>query len=166
MILFSETCLKIFLVFTLLTFILPLPLCSNNNTENKTDEVKVDLKPQSKAVKSEDSPRTTVNIESEDHFKAVIDSSGDRLLIFDLYADWCMPCRILSPMLEEIAKEYGDKASFYKIDIDKHRGIASVFGPKGIPYVVFVKNKKGVHALMGVQPKDVYIRAITELTKK
>ncbi len=103
-----------------------------------------------------------IAIESEEHFQKVIDSSGDRLLIFDLYADWCMPCKILSPTLEELAQENRDKATFYKVNIDKHRRIAAMFGVSGIPFVVFVKNQKGVHALTGVMPKGAYQRAINQ----
>jgi thioredoxin len=95
-----------------------------------------------------------------EEFKKLIDTSGNRLLMFDLYADWCMPCRMLSPTLEEIAKEYPSKVSVYKINTDKNPDIAQGLGVTGIPFVVFVKNKTGVHAMTGVQPKAEYIRAI------
>jgi len=85
------------------------------------------------------------------------------LLMFDLYADWCMPCRILSPMLEEIAKENKDKVTVYKINVDKNPQIAGGLGVTGIPYVVFVKSKTGVHAITGVQTKAAYVRAIDVL---
>lgn len=90
----------------------------------------------------------------------ILDASGDRLLMFDLYADWCRPCRILSPIVEEIAKEHSERVAVYKIDIDQNRDIAREFGVTGIPYVVFVKNKTSVYALTGVQPKETYVRAI------
>jgi thioredoxin 1 len=102
-------------------------------------------------------------ISGVDEFKKVVDSSGDRLLLFDLYADWCLPCRVLSPMLEEIAKEHKDKVTVYKVDIAKHQDIAVGLGVTGIPYVVFVKNKTGAHAMTGVQPKQAYVRAINIL---
>ncbi len=95
-----------------------------------------------------------------DSLNTIIKNAGDRLLMFDLYADWCMPCRILSPMLETIAKEQKSKVSIYKINVDKNPQIAGAFGVTGIPYVIFVKNQQGVYALSGVQSKDTYLRAI------
>lgn len=106
------------------------------------------------------SPITT--IESEEQFVAIIDSSKNRLLVFDLYADWCVPCRILTPTLEKLALENRKKASFYKINIDKHRNIAALFRVSGIPFIVFVKNKTGVFALTGLQPKEAYQNAINQ----
>jgi len=95
----------------------------------------------------------------------ILEASGDRLLMFDLYADWCMPCRILSPILEEIAKENSERVAVYKINIDQNPDIAREFGVTGIPYVVFIKNKTVVHALTGVQPKETYVRAIHRLSE-
>lgn len=99
-------------------------------------------------------------ITSEKEFNQIIEKEKDKLLGFDLYADWCAPCRILSPMLERIAAENRDKINIYKINVDKLSGLAQAFGVTGIPYVVFVKNKTAVHALTGVQGEDTYQRVI------
>jgi thioredoxin len=118
---------------------------------------------------SEESQNTALavkTINSLSEFKTILDTSGDELLIFDLYADWCIPCKILSPMLETIAKENENRASFYKINVDQHPKLASAFKVTGLPHVVFLKNKKAVHALTGVQPKDTYVRAIHRLSEK
>lgn len=145
---------KLLLMLFVLSFIFPLMVCSNK-ANNKTEEKKPTAK---------QTARSVITIESEEQFKAIVDTSGDRLLVFDLYADWCMPCKILSPLLEEIAKENKGKASFYKINVDKHKRIAAMFGVSGIPFVVFVKNKTGVHALTGVLPRARYQRVINEFT--
>lgn len=99
-------------------------------------------------------------INGMDHLNKVVESAGDRLIMLDLYADWCMPCKILSPRLEQIAAENRDRVDVYKIDVDKHPGIARAFGVRGIPYVVLLKNKQVVQAFTGVQPKEAYVRAI------
>jgi thioredoxin len=104
-------------------------------------------------------------IDGLDSLKALISNAGDRLLMFDLYADWCMPCKILSPLLEKIAEEHKDKVTIYKINIDKNPQIAGAFGVSGIPFVVFVKKQQGVHALSGVHSKDTYIRAINQFAQ-
>jgi phage shock protein E len=93
-------------------------------------------------------------------FTRLVETSGDKLLMFDLYADWCMPCRILSPLVESIAQEHRDRVLVYKVDIDKNPEIARALDVQGIPFVVFVKNKQVVQAFVGVQQKDAYVRAI------
>ncbi|MBN2035967.1 MAG: hypothetical protein JW768_04425 [Chitinispirillaceae bacterium] len=93
-------------------------------------------------------------------FTRLIETSGDTLLMFDLYADWCMPCRILSPMVESIAQEHRDHVLVYKIDIDRNQEIARALGVQGIPLVVFMKNREVVQAFVGVQQKEEYVRAI------
>lgn len=103
-------------------------------------------------------------IKTSEEFTNIIENSKDRLLVFDLYADWCMPCKILTPMLEKISVEKKDQASFYKINVDKFPQIAQAFGVSGIPYVVFVKNKTGLSALTGVQSREAYIKTIDEFS--
>ncbi|MBN1758421.1 MAG: hypothetical protein JW863_08900 [Chitinispirillaceae bacterium] len=105
-------------------------------------------------------PVAVLTIDNIDTLNTIISNAGDRLLMFDLYADWCMPCKILSPMLEKIAEKKKDNVTVYKINIDKNPKIAGAFGVTGIPFVVFVKKQQGVYALTGVQTKDTYLRTI------
>ena len=100
------------------------------------------------------------SVASTDHFNKILKQSGGQLLVFDLYADWCAPCRILSPILEEIAREHRKKTAVYKINVDYLPEISRMFGVSGIPLVVFVKNGKAVHQLTGVHPKDTYVQAV------
>ncbi len=100
------------------------------------------------------------SIGSLEQFNAIIEHSGNQLIAFDLYADWCMPCHVLEPLLNEIAKEYSTKITFYKINADQFPQIIEAFGVNGIPFVVFIKNKKAIYALMGVQPKESYVKII------
>jgi thioredoxin 1 len=99
-------------------------------------------------------------ITSVEQFNSIIENSGNRLIVFNLYADWCMPCHVLAPTLSEIASENRTKITIYKVDTDQFPQITAAFGVTGIPFVVFVKNKKAIYALIGVQPKDSYIRII------
>lgn len=103
-------------------------------------------------------------ITTPEEFTHIIENSKDKLLIFDMYADWCRPCKILSPTLEKISIEEKEKADFYKINVDKLPQVSQAFGVTGIPYVVFVKNKVGLAALSGVQPKENYIRNIDKFS--
>lgn len=100
------------------------------------------------------------SISSLEQFNAIVEHSGNRLIAFDLYADWCMPCHVLEPVLKEIAKENSSKVTIYKINADQFPQIIEAFGVNGIPFVVFIKNKKAIYALMGVQPKESYLKII------
>jgi len=62
---------------------------------------------------------------------------GEIPCLIDFYADWCAPCRITSPILEELAKEYKGKINIYKVDVDEERELASVFGVQSIPTFLF-----------------------------
>ena len=110
-------------------------------------------------------PSPIITITSEEQFNTIIDSSGEQLLVIDFYADWCVPCKMLSPTILEIARENKDKASFYKLDVDKHRKIAVQYRVMGIPYIVFIKNKEVVHAITGISPKEAYIEAIVKFSQ-
>ena len=63
---------------------------------------------------------------------------GDKPCLIDFYADWCAPCRTTSPILEELAEEYKGKIDIYKIDTEKERELAAVFGVQSLPTFLFV----------------------------
>lgn len=71
---------------------------------------------------------------------------GEVPCIVDFYADWCGPCRMLAPVLEEVAREYEGKIRIYKVDIDKEKELATAFGIRSIPSLLFVP-AKGMPAL-------------------
>ena len=106
-------------------------------------------------------PKTLIPfIKNKEQFRQITENSGGRLLMVEFYADWCPPCKELDPILEEIAKESGDKVDIYKINTDKNPGLASAFRVTGIPHVVFIKNRESVFSLSGLYPKKMYLQAI------
>ena len=107
---------------------------------------------------------TVTPITGEEHFKAVLDSSAVRLMVIDCYADWCGPCRVLAPLIAELAGEYGGRASFFKLDVERHRGIAAQYRIAGIPYVAFLKNREVVHSITGLAPKQTFAEAIVSFS--
>lgn len=104
---------------------------------------------------------SVVEITSEGEFEKVITESPGKLLVFDLYADWCGPCRMLSPILEEIARENSKNAVFYKVNVDRHPRIAAEFKVQGIPHVAFVKDRNVVYSMVGLRSKSAYLRTIS-----
>lgn len=98
-------------------------------------------------------------------FNKIMETSEERLLILDFYADWCPPCKELEPILEKIAKEERDTISVYKIDVDRNRELSNSFRITGIPYVAFVKNKEKVFSLTGLYPKNMYLKVIERYTQ-
>lgn len=63
---------------------------------------------------------------------------GDRPAIIDFYADWCGPCKMLSPIFEKLSKKYENRIDFYKVDTDKEQDVASVLGVKSLPTILFI----------------------------
>ncbi len=100
-------------------------------------------------------------IKSEEELRRIVENTGDRLAAFDLYADWCKPCKMLSPFLEQLAAQHSSVLSFYKINVDSLPAATPLFGVMGIPHVAFVKNKKVVATLVGVQPPTSYTDVIS-----
>lgn len=93
--------------------------------------------------------------------------NGDKPAIVDFYATWCGPCKITSPILKDLAAEYGDEIYVYKIDVDKEPELAAMFGVQSIPMFLFIPMKDKPQVAMGALPKESFREAIeTFLLKK
>jgi len=106
------------------------------------------------------------SIDNVGQLNKLIETSEERLLILEFYADWCPPCKELTPILEKIAKEKSPTVSIYKIDVDRHRELMNSFRVTGIPHVSFFKNKENVFSLTGLYPKTMYLKVIEQYTKE
>ena len=88
---------------------------------------------------------------------------GNKPAIIDFYADWCPPCRQLSPLVEEIAKEYSGRIDVYKVDTDKEKTLAQALGITNLPTLLFIPAKGEPQMTMGALPKDNLVKAINEI---
>ena len=88
---------------------------------------------------------------------------GTKPAIIDFYANWCPPCHQLSPLVEEIAKEYAGKIVVYKIDTDKERALSQHLGISGLPTLLFIPLKGKPQASMGYIPKEAIIKTISDV---
>lgn len=88
---------------------------------------------------------------------------NDTPVVVDFWAPWCMPCRIVSPLIDELAKEYEGKIKVGKINVDENSDTASSYGIMSIPTVVVFKAGQPQKTIIGAQPKEVYKKNIEEM---
>jgi thioredoxin 1 len=88
---------------------------------------------------------------------------GSKPAIIDFYADWCGPCRHLSPLVEELAKEYAGKIIVYKVDTDKEKVLSQSLGISGLPTLLFIPEQGSPQMSMGALPKESLIKAVNEV---
>lgn len=82
------------------------------------------------------------------------------LVLVDFWADWCAPCKMLAPIMNEIADEMKGKVKVGKLNVDISRQVASKFGVRSIPTVIIFRNGKEVKRLVGVKPKSAYLKEL------
>jgi thioredoxin len=90
---------------------------------------------------------------------------GTMPCIVDFYADWCGPCRRVSPLLEEIAKEYSGKLIVYKVNTDKEQVLSGSLGIQSLPTILFIPKTGKPQAIMGAYPKDELIKLVNSILK-
>ena len=88
---------------------------------------------------------------------------GDNPAIIDFYADWCGPCKMVEPILEELATEYEGKMDFYKVDTEDQQELAAVFGIQSIPSMLFIPAEEQPQMAVGALSKDTMVRAFKDV---
>jgi thioredoxin len=87
---------------------------------------------------------------------------GDKPCIIDFYADWCKPCKLIAPIMVELANEYEDQVIVYKVNTEQQRELSRVFGIRSIPAVLFVPLEGQPQMSTGALPKETFKQAIDE----
>lgn len=90
---------------------------------------------------------------------------GDKPCLIDFYADWCQPCKMVAPILEELSKEYGGKVDIYKVDTEAEQELSSIFGVQSIPSLLFVPKEGQPQMAQGALQKDSFEKAIKDVLK-
>lgn len=93
---------------------------------------------------------------TDQEFTDVIKST-DKPILIDFWAEWCGPCQMLGPIIEEVSNELKDIAEIYKMDVDENPEVAGQLGILHIPTIIIFKNGEPVETIVGVQGKDSYI---------
>lgn len=91
---------------------------------------------------------------------------GDKPAIVDFYASWCGPCKTIAPILEELAQEYGDSIVIYKVDTDKEQELASAFGIRSIPSLLFIPMNGQPQMTQGAMSKAAFKESIDKVLLK
>ena len=109
-------------------------------------------------------PQMVSNIQSftdENFEKDVVEASKKRAILVDFYAEWCFPCRMLDPILQEVAKDLNGCATIGKINTDKNL-IPRRFGVNKIPAIFIIRDGEIKNAFYGVVPKETILKALEE----
>jgi len=88
---------------------------------------------------------------------------ADKPVIVDLWAEWCGPCRMVAPIIEEMAHGFEGKAVIGKLDVDNNPGVTAEYGVRNIPTVLFFKNGAIVDKQVGAVPKSVLVKKLEAL---
>ena len=104
---------------------------------------------------------TATFIENEATFDALLADSS--LLVVDCTATWCGPCKLVAPLIDKLADEYGDRAQIFKLDLDANYAVAKRFSIKSIPAVMFFKQGDLVETLVGIKPYETFTEAVEKL---
>jgi len=98
---------------------------------------------------------------TDTNFKELM--AGDKPVVIDFWAEWCGPCRMIGPIIEELAEEYKDTVVIGKCDVDENNDVASHFGVRNIPTVVFLKGGQLVDRQVGYAAKETLVEKLNKI---
>lgn len=101
---------------------------------------------------------TATFIQSETEFDALL--ANETLLVVDCTAKWCGPCKLVAPLMDQLADEYGDRINVFKLDLDDNKPVANRFGIRSIPAVMFFRQGELLETLVGVKPYEEFSSAV------
>ena len=144
--------MKKFITLIMMAFVVASTACAQQASDKKADAVVVmDKKMFTEKVFDYTSGATEWKYQ------------GDKPCIIDFYATWCGPCRMIAPILKELAEEYKDQIVIYKVDTDKEKELSMAMGIRSLPTVVFIPKEGQPQILVGAADKATFKRGIDEV---
>lgn len=147
--------MKKLITLLMMTFVMLGTSCAQNNADKKNDPV-ISMNKQMFLEKVFD--YTTGATEWK--------YQGNKPCIIDFYATWCGPCRMISPILKDLATEYKDSIVVYKVDTDREQELSAAMGIRSLPTVVFIPQEGQPQIIVGAADKDTFRRAVQEVLLK
>ena len=151
------------LIFASLLLASTLTACAKKNNEPKTEE--------NKQLKTENK-MGTIHLTKAEFLSKVANFEanptewkylGDKPCIIDFYANWCGPCKMVAPILEELSEEYKDQIYIYKVNTEEQEELAAAFGIRSIPSILFCPMNAQPQMAQGALPKNTFKQAINEV---
>ncbi len=159
------------IILTLMLATITFISCGNSTNE----ETKNTKEPKNSTTIKKENNMKTIHLTKSEFLSKVMNYEqnpkewkylGDKPCIIDFYADWCGPCKMVAPILEELAKEYDGEIYVYKIDTEKEQELAQAFGIRSIPSLLFVPMNEQPQMVMGALPKSEFKKAIDDILLK
>ena len=134
--------------------------CKSQNNENTSGKINESSKSEEVISLTDESFKIQVfNYSATKNWQY----NGEKPCIIDFYADWCGPCKMLSPRLEEIAREYKGKLVVYKVNTDKEQMLSSQMGISSLPTLLFCPVKGQPQSSIGLMSKETLVKAINDV---
>lgn len=165
------------LMYAVFTAFFIISACAGNtkNNEQAVDSSTENEISQTNNSKTNNKMAKTINLTRAEFLEKVANIEanpqqweylGDKPCIIDFYADWCGPCKMIAPILEELAQEYADDIYIYKVDTEVEQQLAAEFAIRSIPTMLFVPMKDQPQMAQGALPKDALKQAINDVLLK
>lgn len=145
--------------------------CNNASKSNSQNDKNKNIKSNTKKEKV----MSVIQLNKEGFINDVMDYEknpkewifkGDKPAIIDFYATWCGPCKMVAPIMEELAEEYKGKVTFYKVDTEQEQELSALFGIRSIPSILFIPLHGQPQMSQGAMPKSSFKEAIDNILLK
>ncbi len=167
--------MKINLLILTLSAVVSVTACGSNDQKQTSQQKTESLETENNIQKSDKKMAKTSHLTKAEFLQKVANYEanpdkwvylGDKPCIIDFYADWCGPCKMVAPILEELAQEYDGQIYIYKVDTEAEMELASDFGIRSIPTLLFCPMGEAPQMAQGALPKDAFKQAINEVLLK
>ena len=167
--------MKINLLVLTISAVLSITACSNKDQKQTSQQKTESLETENNIQKSDKKMAKTIHLTKAEFLQKVANYEanpdkwvylGDKPCIIDFYADWCGPCKMVAPILEELAQEYDGQIYIYKVDTEAEMELASDFGIRSIPTLLFCPMDEAPQMAQGALPKDAFKQAIDQVLLK